>query len=381
MADVALENLVKSYPGGTTVVNRLNLAIADREFVVLVGPSGCGKSTTLRMIAGLESVSGGIIRIDGKVVNDEPPKDRDIAMVFQSYALYPHMTVFDNMSFALKLRKMSPSLIAEKVRGAARLLGIESLLDRKPKALSGGQRQRVALGRAIVRDPKCFLFDEPLSNLDARLRIEMRAELKRLHAKLAATMIYVTHDQEEAMTLGDRVVVLNDGVVQQEGPPLEVYRYPANRFVAQFLGTPPMNFFKGRVVVDRGTLCFDEGTGRIAIPTSAHPELRAHIDAEVILGIRPQALSIGAMPKDTAAPLSAETRAALSMRIDVIEPLGDTTDVILSTGRHAHVMAHIATRELDRTAELLVHFDMERAHFFDPGERGERLVHHRGNSI
>src|SRR6478752_5687355 len=262
MAGVVLKDVVKVYEGGLKVVDRFNLDIADREFVVLVGPSGCGKSTTLRMIAGLEEVSSGTISIAGRVVNDVAPKDRDIAMVFQSYALYPHMSVYDNIAFALKLRNTPKATIDEKVQRAAKVLMITHLLERKPKALSGGQRQRVALGRAIVRDPKCFLFDEPLSNLDAKLRVEMRAEIKRLHMDLRSTTIYVTHDQEEAMTLGDRVVVMKDGVIQQCGAPLDVYHHPANRFVAGFVGTPPMNFFEGSIVDEGGKLWFDEGTGK-----------------------------------------------------------------------------------------------------------------------
>src|SRR6266566_4143826 len=238
MAQVTLRNLVKKFSEDVVAVNNVNLEIEDKEFVVLVGPSGCGKTTTLRMIAGLEDVTDGEIYIGDRLVNDVPPKDRDIAMVFQNYALYPHMTVFENMAFALKLRKFPRDVIAQKVDKAAKILGIDKMLDRKPKTLSGGQRQRVALGRAIVRDPKCFLFDEPLSNLDAKLRGEMRAEIKRLHMDLKSTTIYVTHDQEEAMTLGDRVVVMKDGVIQQSGTALEIYHLPVNHFVAGFLGSP-----------------------------------------------------------------------------------------------------------------------------------------------
>src|SRR5258708_25704746 len=262
MARVDLEKITKNYPGGVKAVNAIDLTIADREFVVLVGPSGCGKSTTLRMVAGLEEVSSGVIRIGDRVVNDVPPKDRDIAMVFQNYALYPHMTVYQNMAFGLMLREMPNLLsrllhpasarrikegISTRVRQAADMLEIAHLLNRKPKALSGGQRQRVAVGRAIVRKPAAFLFDEPLSNLDAKLRITTRAELKRLHQRLQTTTIYVTHDQEEAMTLGDRIVAMKDGVIQQCAPPLQVYEQPINRFVAGFVGTPPMNFFEGQV--------------------------------------------------------------------------------------------------------------------------------------
>ncbi len=260
MAEVILTDVQKVYPGEVIAVQKMNLHIQDAEFIVLVGPSGCGKSTTLRMVAGLEEISGGTIQIDGRVINDVPAKDRDIAMVFQNYALYPHMSVYKNMAFALKLRNYSKDEIDTRVREAARILNIEPLLDRKPKALSGGQRQRVAVGRAIVRQPKAFLFDEPLSNLDAKLRVEMRAELKRLHQRLKTTTIYVTHDQEEAMTLGDRIVVMKDGFVQQCGSPLEIYERPVNRFVAGFVGTPPMNFLKGRLVAENGGIVFDEGS-------------------------------------------------------------------------------------------------------------------------
>ena len=266
MARVVLKDVEKTYPTGFRAIRNFNLDIADREFVVFVGPSGCGKSTTLRCVAGLEDVTAGTIHIGDRLVNDVPPKDRDIAMVFQNYALYPHMTVFENMAFGLKLRKVPKHVIKSKVESAAKVLGIEQMLDRKPKTLSGGQRQRVAVGRAIVRDPKCFLFDEPLSNLDAKLRVEMRAEIKRIHIDLQSTTIYVTHDQEEAMTLGDRVVVMKDGVVQQCGAPLDVYHQPDNRFVAGFVGTPPMNFLDGRIVSEGGQLWFDEGTGRLAVP-------------------------------------------------------------------------------------------------------------------
>src|SRR5688572_5952163 len=259
MARVELEKVSKIYPGGIRAVNAVDLSIKDQEFIVLVGPSGCGKSTTLRMVAGLEEISEGIIRIGDRIVNDVPPKNRDIAMVFQNYALYPHMTVYKNMAFGLKLRKMPKPQIHQRVMEAAKILDIEHLLERKPKALSGGQRQRVAVGRAIVREPAAFLFDEPLSNLDARLRVTTRAELKRLHRRLRTTTIYVTHDQEEAMTLGDRIVVMKDGAIQQADTPLRTYNYPANRFVAGFIGMPPMNFFDGAIKVTGGRMVFEEG--------------------------------------------------------------------------------------------------------------------------
>src|SRR6187402_3645337 len=264
MASLTVRNLRKNF-GMVEVLKGVDLEAQTGEFIALVGPSGCGKSTLLAMIAGLETVTSGEIWIGDRIVNSVAPKDRDIAMVFQSYALYPHMSVYDNMAFALKLRNTPKALIDEKVQRAAQVLMITHLLQRKPKALSGGQRQRVALGRAIVRDPKCFLFDEPLSNLDAKLRVEMRAEIKQLHMSLNATTVYVTHDQEEAMTLGDRVVVMKDGVVQQCAGALEIYHHPANRFVAGFLGSPPMNFFSGKLVEEGGKLYFDEGTGKLPI--------------------------------------------------------------------------------------------------------------------
>src|SRR5947207_585890 len=259
MAQVVLEKISKIFPGGVKAVDDIDLGIKDQEFIVLVGPSGCGKSTTLRMVAGLEEITGGTIRIGDRVVNDVPPKDRDIAMVFQNYALYPHMTVYKNMAFGLKLRKMPKALIDQRVNEAAKILDIGHLLDRKPKALSGGQRQRVAVGRAIVREPAAFLFDEPLSNLDAKLRVTTRAELKRLHHRLKTTTIYVTHDQEEAMTLGDRIVVMKDGKIQQSDAPLQMYNAPVNRFVAGFIGMPPMNFFDGAIKIVDGQMMFEEG--------------------------------------------------------------------------------------------------------------------------
>ena len=267
MATVELRNISKVYEGGVKAVDNANLTINDKEFVVLVGPSGCGKTTTLRMVAGLEEISGGELYIDGKLMNDVAPKDRDIAMVFQNYALYPHMTVYDNMAFGLKIRKYPKAEINTRVHEAAQILDIEELLDRKPKALSGGQRQRVAVGRAIVRKPKVFLFDEPLSNLDAKLRVQMRAELSALHHRLQATMIYVTHDQIEAMTMGDRIVVLKDGLIQQIGTPLGLYNTPVNRFVAGFIGSPPMNFMKVSLKMESGKLFADEGQ----LQAGAHP--------------------------------------------------------------------------------------------------------------
>ena len=374
MAGVTLKDVVKVYDGGVKVVDRFNMEISDREFVVLVGPSGCGKSTTLRMIAGLEEISSGKISIGGKLMNKVAPKDRDIAMVFQSYALYPHMTVFENMAFALKMRKLPKATIADKVRRAADVLGIGSEMHKRPRQLSGGQRQRVALGRAIVREPQCFLFDEPLSNLDAKLRVEMRAEIKRLHLTLGSTTVYVTHDQEEAITLGDRVVVMNDGVVQQCASALDIYHHPANRFVAGFLGTPPMNFFEGRLIENSGRLFFDEGSGTLPVPARATSALRARLanDPHVVLGVRPEALA----PAPAARFAAADSQ--LSMKVWLVQPLGAKMDVYLQTAHHPRVVAHVdasadgAAPAVGDTLPLAV--DMERAHFFSPGDAGIALA-------
>ncbi len=359
MARVVLRNVEKTYRGGLKAVKNFSLDVADREFVVFVGPSGCGKSTTLRCVAGLEDVTSGTIHIGQRLVNDLPPKDRDIAMVFQNYALYPHMTVFENMAFGLSLRKLSRDVIREKVNRAAGVLGIREILDRKPKTLSGGQRQRVAVGRAIVRDPSCFLFDEPLSNLDAKLRCEMRAEIKRIHLDLQSTTIYVTHDQEEAMTLGDRIVVMRDGVVQQCGAPLEVYHSPANRFVAGFVGVPSMNFLEGTVERAGGRLWFDEGSGRIGIPGWAERALSTKIGDRVVLGVRPQAI------RNHVGSASEGFDSVLKMRVDVVEYLGDKMDLYMSTPKHPHIVAHLdARRGTDRGDGLAMRLDPNRLHFF-----------------
>jgi multiple sugar transport system ATP-binding protein len=375
MAGVILKDVVKIYENGVRVVDRFNMDIRDREFVVLVGPSGCGKSTTLRMIAGLEEITSGTIQIGERIVNDVPPKDRDIAMVFQSYALYPHMTCYENMAFALKLRNVPKASIDEKVKKAAKILMIEHLLERKPKALSGGQRQRVALGRAIVRDPKCFLFDEPLSNLDAKLRVEMRAEIKQLHMSLNATTVYVTHDQEEAMTLGDRVVVMHQGVVQQCAGALEIYHHPANRYVAGFLGSPPMNFFTGKIVEDTGALFFDEGTGKLPIADWARQQLQPHVGKQVVMGVRPESIA------DKSHARFRTDGNALPMRITLVQPLGDKMDVYVATDEHPKAVAHVdafAGVKVGDTLEMF--FDMGRVHFFEPGEIGPKLAHNESLS-
>jgi len=369
MAEVILENVTKVFPGGVEAVKNMDLNIEDKEFIVLVGPSGCGKSTTLRMVAGLEEITDGQISIGGTVVNNVPPKNRDIAMVFQNYALYPHMTVYKNMAFALKLRRFPKAEIDTRVREAARILGIQKLLDRKPKALSGGQRQRVAVGRAIVRKPKAFLFDEPLSNLDAKLRVEMRAELKRLHRTLQTTTIYVTHDQEEAMTLGDRIVVMKDGLVQQCGAPLEVYDSPANRFVAGFVGTPPMNFFDGQLAQDGDRMVFDEGTVRIHLTAEQSGKLSGRVDRPAVLGVRPEAMSL--VPEGR----FAGTGNVLPVQIGVIEPLGEKMDIYAATPKHPHIVARVdARRDIEAGQNVELHLDMHKAHIFEPGETGATLA-------
>jgi multiple sugar transport system ATP-binding protein len=368
MAEVALENVTKVYANGVKAVNDISLRILDQEFIVLVGPSGCGKSTSLRMVAGLEDVTAGTIRIGDRVVNDVAPKDRDIAMVFQNYALYPHMTVYKNMAFGLKLRRVPRREIDEKVRAAAKLLDIEELLDRKPRQLSGGQRQRVAVGRAIVRTPKAFLFDEPLSNLDAKLRVEMRGELKRLHRRLATTTIYVTHDQEEAMTLGDRVVVMKDGLIQQSAAPLEVYENPVNRFVAGFVGTPPMNFLAGRVFAENGHLYFDEGSNKLRLPMRLHDCLASRLGQPMILGVRPEAFS------HLGEGRFAGQENVLNVTVSVVEPLGDKMDLYVHTPTHSRIVCRVeADRSLRDGIQLPVHLNMDQVHVFEPGEEGANV--------
>ena len=369
MAEVVLDKITKIYPGQVLAVKDVDLHIRDKEFIVLVGPSGCGKTTTLRMVAGLEEITEGTIRIGDRIVNDVPPKNRDIAMVFQNYALYPHMTVYKNMAFALKLRKQPKKQIDQTVREAAEILGITEMLDRKPKALSGGQRQRVAVGRAIVRQPKAFLFDEPLSNLDARLRVEMRAELKALHARLMTTTIYVTHDQEEAMTLGSRIVVMKDGLIQQVGVPLEVYNRPVNRFVGGFIGTPPMNMLQGRLIRKDEGIYFDEGTVNIRLPESLKETLGGWAGKEVTMGIRPEAMSL-----QTEGRFSG-TQNTLPLRIMVVEPLGEKMDLYTSTEKHPHIVARIdadASVKAEQTINMYV--DLSKVHIFEPGKMGKNLT-------
>ena len=358
MASLSLKNIYKKYDNGFCAVTDFNLEVADKEFVVFVGPSGCGKSTTLRMIAGLEDITEGEFYIGDRLVNDVEPKDRDIAMVFQSYALYPHMTVFDNMAFALKLRKVPKEEIKAKVEEAAKILGLEELLDRKPKALSGGQRQRVALGRAIVRSPKVFLMDEPLSNLDAKLRSNMRAEIIKIHNTLGATTIYVTHDQTEAMTMADRIVVMKKGVVQQVGSPKDIYDHPKNLFVAGFIGAPTMNFMRGKV--SEGNFV-TKGGGEIEIPVGYYEKLKelGYEGKEVVLGIRPENISND--------PLVLETysHAKITSKVIVAELLG--SEYIVHTDLNGESIKAIVHSRLNIKMgdELTFALDMNRAHFFD----------------
>ncbi|MCX6349645.1 MAG: sn-glycerol-3-phosphate ABC transporter ATP-binding protein UgpC [Candidatus Aureabacteria bacterium] len=358
MAKVVLRGISKVYPGGVTAVKDVSLDVADKEFVVLVGPSGCGKSTCLRMIAGLETITRGEIYIGETLVNDVLPKDRDIAMVFQNYALYPHMTVRANLAFGLKLRKYPPDEIVRRVTDAAEILEIRQFLERKPKALSGGQRQRVAVGRAIVRKPKVFLFDEPLSNLDAKLRVQMRAEINKLHKKLQATMIYVTHDQVEAMTMGDRIVVMKDGVIHQIDAPLALYLRPVDKFVAGFIGSPPMNFMDGTIRRQGGALRFESGTFRARVADRHVPALSPYADRPLAFGIRPEDIRIRGE--------DGEGEDRFTARIEVIEPMGSEMYIHFVSG-DCSFLARVPPREKTAVGdELALAFDMSKAHFFDP---------------
>ncbi len=357
MAKVELKGIGKVYDGGVRAVNNANITIEDKEFCVFVGPSGCGKSTTLRMIAGLEDITDGKLFIDGVEMNDVPPKDRDIAMVFQNYALYPHMTVYDNMAFGLKIRKMDKAEIDRRVREAAKQLDLTIYLDRKPKALSGGQRQRVAVGRAIVREPKVFLFDEPLSNLDAKLRVTMRSELAALHNRLQATMIYVTHDQIEAMTLGTKIVVMKDGVIQQIGAPLYLYNYPINKFVAGFIGTPPMNFLTVKVLEKNGAIVCDEGSFEINPTEEQAKKLKDWVGKEITFGIRPEDLKYVEKPA---------AKDDMQMKITNKEPLGAETHLYLISNKGQSIIAKTtATAEFRLGDTVNVVPNMEKAKFFE----------------
>jgi len=356
MAQVVLKDINKLY-GSVHAVKDVNLRIDDREFVVLVGPSGCGKTTTLRMIAGLEAISSGDVSIDGQVVNDLAPMDRDIAMVFQNYALYPHMSVFDNMAFGLKMRKFDRREIATRVKEAADILGIGELLKRKPRQLSGGQRQRVALGRAIVRHPRVFLFDEPLSNLDAKLRVQMRVELRKLHRRLRTTSLYVTHDQVEAMTLGDRVVVMKDGIVQQIGEPLELYNRPVNKFVAGFIGSPAMNFATVTMADGNGRLTAKNGGLEIEVPAPHADRLRAHTGHRLTIGIRPEDLRVAGDADPAGLTFSA--------KVEVVEQLGSEVLLDLRVGNDAMVAAVDPVVRVKTQDTLRLAVNPGRLHFFD----------------
>jgi len=356
MAEVTLKNLVKVYPGNVTAVKNIELEIQDREFMVLVGPSGCGKSTTLRMIAGLEEITEGTVTIGDRVVNDVPPKDRDIAMVFQNYALYPHMTVYDNMAFGLKLRKFKKADIRRRVMDAASILGIEDFLERRPKQLSGGQRQRVAVGRAIVRKPEAFLFDEPLSNLDAKMRVQMRSEISKLHTQLETTMIYVTHDQTEAMTMGDRICVMKDGHIQQVADPITLYNSPTNLFVASFIGTPPMNFFHGFIEEKSDGLYFKEETFEIKVLDEWKERLTPFVDKKVTFGIRPEDICWSKAGDDQFPKIKAE--------IEVIEPMGAETYLYVNTGVHSFIARVEAQRRFKVGDTIELPFFLPKAHLF-----------------
>lgn len=369
MAEVVLTNLSKEFKGArgepVRAVANLDLTVADGEFIVLVGPSGCGKSTTLRMIAGLEEVSEGQVAIGGRDVTQAHPKDRDIAMVFQNYALYPHMTVFENMAFGLKLRKVPKQEIQSRVQTVATTLGLEACLERRPAALSGGQQQRVALGRAIVHEPKVFLFDEPLSNLDAKMRVQMRAEISRLHRRLGATMIYVTHDQVEAMTMGDRIVVMNDGVIDHVAPPSEIYSHPRSRFVAEFIGSPPMNFLDGTIRSHEGQPCFEtslmaEGTVTLKLPERFEAPLKELVERKVVLGVRPE--HVHALDANDNPGIGGALVPAI---VDVVEPMGAETFLYLVTGTQSLVARVTGNTTIRVGDQVSLGADLNHAHFFD----------------
>jgi multiple sugar transport system ATP-binding protein len=356
VAKVELKGISKVYEGNVRAVDNANIVVEDKEFVVLVGPSGCGKSTTLRMVAGLEDITEGELLIDGEYMNDTPPKDRNIAMVFQNYALYPHMTVYENMAFGLRIKKVEKAEIDRRVHEAAKILDIEKFLDRKPKALSGGQRQRVAVGRAIVRNPKVFLFDEPLSNLDAKLRVQMRAELSDLHLRLNATMIYVTHDQVEAMTMANKIVVMKDGKIQQIGSPLYLYNHPVNKFVAGFIGSPPMNFLAVKVVEKGGAVVLEEGSFEIK-PAAGHGEyLKKYIGREIFFGIRPEDLSFtdGQAPENN-----------MNLKVTVVEPLGADIHLWLTSATQSLVARTEPHREFKVGDSVNFVPRMDKARYFD----------------
>jgi len=360
MAQVSIRNLTKIYNGDVVAIDNITFGIENKEFVVLLGPSGCGKSTTLRIIAGLEAPTKGDIYIGDRWVNNVPAKDRNIAMVFQNYALYPHMTIYENMAFGLKLRGYSKSDIDKRVKEASQILGISHLLNRKPKELSGGERQRAAVGRAIVRKPLVFLFDEPLSNIDAKMRIQMRTELHKLHLRLQTTMVYVTHDQTEAMTLGDRIVVMKNGKILQIDTPINVYNNPVNKFVAGFLGSPVMNFLNGRIIKKGDDLYFDEGTFKVKIERSMNYKLLSYVDKEIIFGIRPENIY------DKLFASNATLYNTVLVLCDVVETMGAVNHVYFSTPKHTIVAVLDASNKPAQGSMVEVVFDMSKVHFFDP---------------
>lgn len=367
MARILLENVTKVFDGGVTAVSDFNLDVTDGEFMVIVGPSGCGKTTTLRMIAGLEEATSGNIYIGGSLVNNIPPRNRDVAMVFQNYALYPHMNAYQNIAFALKMRKVPRAEIKKRIVEASKLLGIKNLLHRKPKDLSGGECQRVALGRAIVREPNAFLLDEPLSNLDAGLRLSTRAELKSLHQGLQTTTIYVTHDQAEAMSIGDRISVIRDGEIQQTAAPMEVYERPVNKFVAGFFGTPPMNFFEGNIKLKNDTAYFTIGNDTVRLPSRLRNILQDYCNKQIILGIRPENIS----PQQ----FSGKSDNTISAKVNIIEPVGNTMDVYLThTSEQKFIVGINPKIKLQVKSQVKMYIDPERIHFFEPGETGRNVT-------
>jgi len=358
MASIRFENVSKIYHNKVKAVKDLNFEIKDKEFVVLVGPSGCGKSTTLRMIAGLEEISEGNLYINNRIVNNLPPKDRNIAIVFQNYALYPHMTAYENLAFGLKIKKVNKKTIRIRVMETARILEIEELLDRKPKAMSGGQNQRVAIGRAIVRNPEVFLFDEPLSNLDAKLRVQMRIEIAKLHQKLQTTVVYVTHDQIEAMTLGDRIVLMNDGEIQQIDSPANLYSNPKNLFVAGFIGTPPMNFIDGKISINSNGLLFTDNSQKIKINFSSEHPIKDFITKEVVLGIRPE--NIYKQIDD-----NEKNYAMLNCEIQFIEKLGHEMYAFIQLQDKQIISRLKPDAEIKKGSRLNLYFDISKMYFFD----------------
>ena len=370
MASLSFKHIYKKYPGGVTAVSDFCLEVKDKEFIIFVGPSGCGKTTTLRMIAGLEEITEGELFIGDRIVNDIAPKDRDIAMVFQNYALYPHMTVFDNMAFGLKLRKVPKEEIKRRVEEAARILDISHLLDRRPKALSGGQKQRVALGRAIVREPSVFLLDEPLSNLDAKLRAAMRTEITKIHKKLGTTFIYVTHDQVEAMTMATRIVVMKDGIIQQVSTPQNLYDYPVNQFVAGFIGTPQMNFIQSTLESKGGDLYLKFGETMLKLPPEKAnaPELKDYVGKEVIAGVRPECIH------DDPMNLSAMADSTVNAYVDVTELMGAEIYLYV-TCEEQNLIAKVSSRSTARAGDTVkLALDMSRVHIFDK-ETEKAIIH------